>query len=63
MWEIEPQSLKYLKYKLFIWLGFGGVSKRKSDFLFSFAATVMKMNLCVCLNVCQGHGEWQTGFS
>lgn len=48
---------KKLKYELFICLAFGGVGKRNSDFSVSFAATVMKINLSVCLNVCQGHGE------
>lgn len=54
---------KQLKYELFICLAFGGIGKRNSNFPVSFAATVMKMNLCVCLNVYQGHGQWQTGFS
>lgn len=61
--KLRGKKDKQLKRKLFICLAFGRASKSNNDFPVSFAATIMKMNLCVCLNVCQGHGEWQTGFS
>lgn len=54
--KLKLKKNKHLKYESFIWLDFGEVAIVTRACI-SFAATVMKTNFCVCLNVCQGHRE------